>query len=145
MICAVLFSFCTDYIQTDAIIVVENVNLFTRVNQTIRGQGGCLCIFFNKIHNWQITLCTNTDFNDIHVCSFSLFGEKVFLILDFKNSTFCHRGARQRSKHDVKMTHAQFKEISFTPDLVSCAFHLTNSKWHCTSSHLIWPDLFENH
>lgn len=63
--------------------------------------------------------------------------EKVFLILDFKNSTFCHRGARQRSKHDVKMTHAQFIEISFTPDLVSCAFQLTNSKWHCTSSHLI--------
>lgn len=123
MIYAVLFSFCTDCIQTDAIIVVENVNLFTRVNQTIRGQGGCLCIFFNKSHNWQITLCTNTDFIDI--CSFSLFGDKVFLILDFKTSTFCHQGARQRSKHDVKMTHAQLIEISFTPDLVSCAFHLT--------------------
>lgn len=33
MIYAVLFSFCTEYIQTDAIIVVENVNLFTRVKQ----------------------------------------------------------------------------------------------------------------
>lgn len=144
MIYAVLFSFCTDYIQTDAIIEVENVNLFTRVNQTIRGQDGCLCIFFNKSHNWQITLCTNTDFNDI--CSFSLFGEKVFLILDFKNSTFCHRGARQRSKHDVKMTHAQFIEISYlyTRSSLLCLSPY-NLKWHYTTCHLICSHLSKNH
>ena len=78
--------------------------------------------------------------------SFSPFDETVFLLPLFKNNMFCHHGARYRSKHDVKIKHAQFIDIPHLYIALSLlCLSPYNLKWHWTTWHLICTHLFDNH
>lgn len=81
-------------------------------------------------HTQQINLCTNIYFIDMW--SLSQFDETECLLPPFKNNMCCHHGARKRSIHDVKMTHARFIEIPhlyITPFILQfkmTLYHLTS-------------------